>query len=103
MPTVNWDEVRDSLETEIRLLLDEMVDGAEGDLQEYGRVIASDMLHALQANDAMRRELLHQAEALAEIHRIRAVGVQWRIIGAGLGAIFNTAFHVLAIAGWSEA
>lgn len=99
MSEINWDEVHDALEAEVKEALAGLIEGAEDDLKSYGRDIAVNMVIALQSgNAAMREELVAQAETLAEIHRIKAVNAQWALIGSIQKAVYGVAFRLLGVA-----
>lgn len=72
LDNIDFDEIEEELAEIIIDALDELVDGAQADLEEFGKVIAMELVFAIKSDDDEAiRELLAQTRALAEINRLR--------------------------------
>lgn len=95
MGTFNWTQLADDLKVEALLGLDGLIEGAKADLEEYGKVIAADLVRAVkEQRQDLLQELGHQLEVLAEVHRIRLVAASWAQVTNVLMTIGRVAMKV---------
>jgi len=93
----DWSELQKQLETALRDSVRDVLEGTEADLRLWGQKLATDMVDVLRSGDeALRRELVEQVKALAEIQRLRLVGVQWQMIEKIVATALNVAGQLLS-------
>lgn len=96
---VNWDELAGELGGEVGAALRGLVAGAEEDLKEFGAAIAKDLVRAVRAGrEDLQAELVDQARALAEIHRIHLVEAGWEEVTRVLAVVGRVVLKTLAVA-----
>ena len=77
--------------------LERVLGGASADLQEFGAVIANDMVAALAAGDTeLRGEIVDQAKMVAEVHRLSVESEGWALMRGVLSGVFAAAAAGLA-------
>lgn len=76
------DTLRDELTDVLRETFQGVADGAEADLEAFGKAIAEDTVKALQAENPEEcyRQIRDQIKVLTEIHRVRLAGVHLELI-----------------------
>jgi len=94
---INWGELGKELGKVLLESVKGVLEGAEGDLREWGEAIVKDLVVALQSgDDDLRRELVAQSRAVAELSRLRAVNGQWALLERVVDVVMHTAMRVLS-------
>lgn len=99
----SWNVLETEIREQLRLISEEVLEGAAEDLQKYAKAISASMILAIQREDPARvAELKAQLRGIAELNRLRAQqgaqSVVWGVLGRTLDVVFNVAIKALMIA-----
>jgi hypothetical protein len=98
-----WKETEAVLSGHLRNIAGTLLEGATSDIVAFVEPIASEMTRALRKRDpSLMDELRGQLEALAELHRVRAVGGTWAVVGVVLDAVFSMVFRAAGLPAGGE-
>ena len=79
--SIDLDKLQQEFADILKPALEQLLEGAEEDLNAYLLEISRSALEAAQVGDDERlKELVAQLKALGEVHRLRAVDIVWGTI-----------------------
>lgn len=100
MPEINWERLGRDLGNEAMGALKGALEGAQGDIKQYGSEIGKDLVRAVREDrPALGAEVREQLKTLAEIQRVRLNNATWDFVEEKLMQIVKVARVALLSAG----